>query len=119
MPLGPRDLEDDIAHSHDEAVAMGFLLEHSPRVTHVERLPDSDRVIVWGHIVCEWCRLCETQGDMRGETNPSKIVPWTPDPLYPDPDLQLIADIEHEFPRTRKPEWEGIKRFSFDDGSWP
>ena len=37
----PRDLADAIAHSHDEAVGMSFLLQPSPRVTHVERLPDS------------------------------------------------------------------------------
>jgi hypothetical protein len=90
-----RDLDDAIAHAHDLDTAMGFLLQRSPRVTHVERLPNSDKVIVWGHIVCEWCRLCDTQGDMRGIPDPKQVVPWTPEPLYVDWEPE-----HHEFPRS-------------------
>lgn len=80
-----RALASELPHATDEATALTWLQTHSPRVTHVERLPDGRGVVVWGHIVCNHCRLCETQGDMRGATDLSRLLDWTPEPLY-DPD---------------------------------
>lgn len=76
-----RRLDEALPHAVDEAEALGRLQVHNPRVTHVERLPNG-QVIVWGHIVCNFCRLCETQGDMRGLTDLSGLPNWTSVPLY-------------------------------------
>lgn len=58
-----------------------------PCVVHAERLP-SGNIDVWRHNVCHMCRLCETQGDLRGaldadgRLSDDRLVDWTPEPLY-------------------------------------
>ena len=80
-----RDFADALNHAHSWEEVLDILQQDSPRITHVELLTE-ELFVVWGHINCEWCRLCEPQGDMRGSADKARVVLWSRDPLYPDRD---------------------------------
>lgn len=82
----PRSLDEELLYAWSEGQVQEVLPLGGAMIQHVERLPDG-LLTVWGHIVCEHCRLCPPQGDCRGLTwdvLKDRIVPWTPEPLYPD-----------------------------------
>lgn len=74
-----------------EAEARQYLVDWagSSMILHLESYGNGFAVL--GHSVCDWCRLCDPQGDCRGRPD-VEAVPWTEDDLYPDPEDEEVPD---------------------------
>jgi len=80
----PRKLREPPSeeHLHTEVEVREYLQKTtSSRTLHGESY--QGKLTLWGHVTCDWCRLCDSQGDLRVQSNPV-WVPWTEDPLYPE-----------------------------------